>query len=118
MLPRAHKDPLREIVAAAAAYATEMGTPIQFEWTVLAGVNDGDRDVDQLCELLAGIRGFVNFIVYNKVDGLPFQSPPIERIVEMVRAVKARGILATIRNSSGPDAQAACGQLRLRDRAS
>lgn len=118
LLPRAHKDPLREIVAAAAAYATEMGTPIQFEWTVLAGVNDGDRDVDQLCELLAGIRGFVNFIVYNKVDGLPFQSPPIERIVEMVRAVKARGILATIRNSSGPDAQAACGQLRLRDRAS
>lgn len=118
LLPRAHKDPLREIVAAAAAYATAMGTPIQFEWTVLAGVNDGDRDVDQLCELLAGIRGFVNFIVYNKVEGLPFQSPPIERIVEMVRAVKARGILATIRNSSGPDAQAACGQLRLRDRAS
>jgi adenine C2-methylase RlmN of 23S rRNA A2503 and tRNA A37 len=34
----------------------------------------------------------------------------------MVRAVKARGILATIRDSSGPDAEAACGQLRLRDR--
>jgi adenine C2-methylase RlmN of 23S rRNA A2503 and tRNA A37 len=33
-----------------------------------------------------------------------------------VRAVKSRGILATIRDSSGPDAEAACGQLRLRDR--
>jgi 23S rRNA (adenine2503-C2)-methyltransferase len=118
LLPRAHKDPLRELVAAADAYGREVGTPVQFEWTLLAGINDGDRDVDQLCELLAGVRGYLNFIVYNAVDGLPFAPPHRERIVEIVRAVKARGILATIRDSSGPDAQAACGQLRLRDRAS
>jgi 23S rRNA (adenine2503-C2)-methyltransferase len=62
------------------------------------------------------VRGYVNFIVYNPVDGLPFCAPSRERIVAMVRAVKARGILATIRDSSGPDAEAACGQLRLRDR--
>jgi adenine C2-methylase RlmN of 23S rRNA A2503 and tRNA A37 len=43
-------------------------------------------------------------------------APPRDRIVAIVRAVKQRGILATIRDSSGPDAQAACGQLRLRDR--
>ncbi|HEX6813437.1 MAG TPA: radical SAM protein [Planctomycetota bacterium] len=114
LLPRAHKDPLREIVAAADAYAREVGTPVQFEWTLLAGVNDGDRDVEQLCALLGSVRGYVNFIVYNPVEGLPFTAPPRERIVEIVRAVKARGILATIRDSSGADAQAACGQLRLR----
>lgn len=117
LLPRAHKDPLRDIVAAADAYGREVGTPVQFEWTLLAGINDGDRDVEQLCELLAGVRGYLNFIVFNPVAGLPFTAPPRERIVEIVRAVKARGILATIRDSSGPDAQAACGQLRLRDRA-
>lgn len=115
LLPNAHKDPLRDIVAAADAYGRDVGTPVQFEWTLLAGVNDGDRDVEQLCELLHGVRGYVNFIVYNRVDGLPFAAPSRERIVEMVRAVKARGILATIRDSSGPDAQAACGQLRLRN---
>ncbi len=116
LLPNAHKDPLRDIVAAADAYSRDVGTPVQFEWTLLAGINDGDSDVDQLCELLRGVRGFVNFIVYNPVEGLPFAAPRRERIVAMVRAVKARGILATIRDSSGPDAQAACGQLRLRDR--
>lgn len=114
LLPRAHKDPLPDIVAAAAAYAHDVGTPVQFEWTLLAGVNDGDQDVDELCTLLAGVRGYVNFIVYNPVDGLPFTAPSRERIVAMVRAVKSRGILATIRDSSGPDAEAACGQLRLR----
>ena len=118
LLPRAHKDPLPEIVAAADAYAQDVGTPIQFEWTMLAGINDSDQDVDELCALLQGVRGYVNFIVYNPVDGLPFRAPSRERIVAMVRAVKARGILATIRDSSGPDAEAACGQLRLRDRVS
>jgi 23S rRNA (adenine2503-C2)-methyltransferase len=118
LLPRAHKDSVRDLVAAADAYGREVGTPVQFEWTLLAGVNDGERDVEQLCDLLAGVRGYLNFIVYNAVDGLPFAPPSRERIVEIVRTVKARGILATIRDSSGPDAQAACGQLRLRDRAS
>lgn len=117
LLPNAHRDPLVHIVAAADAYGRDVGTPVQFEWTLLDGVNDGEADVEQLCTLLQGVRGYVNFIVYNPVEGLPFVAPPRERIVAMVRAVKARGILATIRDSSGPDAQAACGQLRLRDRA-
>jgi 23S rRNA (adenine2503-C2)-methyltransferase len=114
LLPRAHKDALADVVAAADAYGRDVGTPVQFEWTLLRGVNDGDDEVEALCALLQGVRGYVNFIVYNPVAGLPFAAPPRARIVEIVRAVKARGILATIRDSSGPDAQAACGQLRLR----
>ena len=116
LLPNAHKDALVDLVAAADAYGRAMGTPVQFEWTLLDGVNDGDADVEQLCALLRGVRGYVNFIVYNPVPELPFAAPPRERIVEIVRAVKAHDILATIRDSSGPDAQAACGQLRLRAR--
>ena len=107
LLPRAHQDPLRDIVAAADAYGRDIGTPVQFEWTLLRGINDRDEDVDQLCDLLAGVRGYVNFIVYNPVAGLPYQAPDRDRIVAMTRAVKARGILAKIRDSSGPDAQAA-----------
>ena len=116
LLPRAHKDPIADIVAAADAYARDVGTPLQVEWTLLAGINDSDQDIDELCAVLKGVRGFVNFIVYNTVEGLPFSAPSRERIIAMARAVKARGILATVRDSSGPDAQAACGQLRLRDR--
>jgi 23S rRNA (adenine2503-C2)-methyltransferase len=118
LLPNAHGDSLRDVVMAADAYCREVGIPIQFEWTLLHGINDREQDVDQLCQLIQGVRGYVNFIVYNPVAGLPYQSPPRERIVEMVRAVKRRGILAKIRDSSGPDAQAACGQLRLRERIS
>ena len=114
LLPHAPAEDLRTLVAAADAYGRAMGTPVQFEWTLLDGINDGERDVEQLCGLIAGVRGYVNFIVWNAVDGLPFAAPPRERIVALVRAVKARGILATIRDSNGADAQAACGQLRRR----
>jgi 23S rRNA (adenine2503-C2)-methyltransferase len=116
LLPRASKEPLRELAAAADAYGREVGTPVQVEYTLLAGINDGEEDIELLCELLRGVRGYLNLIVYNPVEGLSFVAPPRDRIVAIVRAVKQRGILATIRDSSGPDAQAACGQLRLRDR--
>jgi 23S rRNA (adenine2503-C2)-methyltransferase len=114
LLPNAHKDPLPEMIGAADAYGRAIRTPVQFEWTLLAGVNDGDEDIAGLCRLLRGVRGYVNFIVFNPVAGVPFTAPPRERIVEIVRQVKANDILATIRDSSGADAQAACGQLRLR----
>jgi 23S rRNA (adenine2503-C2)-methyltransferase len=114
LLPRAHKDPVADIVAAAHAYGRAVGTPVQFEWTLLAGVNDSDADVDALIDLVKGTWGYVNFIVWNPVAGLPFAAPPRERIVAMVKRVKEAGILAKIRDSAGPDVDAACGQLRLR----
>jgi 23S rRNA (adenine2503-C2)-methyltransferase len=114
LLPRAPKEPVADIVAAADAYGRSIGMPIQFEWTMLAGVNDRDEDADAVIELLAGVRGYLNCIVWNPVAELPFAAPSRERIVEFVRRVKRGGVLATIRDSAGPDAEAACGQLRLR----
>ncbi|GDY01376.1 putative RNA methyltransferase [Planctomycetota bacterium] len=117
LMPRAHKDLLVDIVRGADEYARATGNPVQFEWTLLDGVNDRDEDADGLIALLRGVHGLVNFIVWNPVAGMPFQAPPRDRIVALVRRVKKGGVHATIRDSSGPDAGAACGQLRLRDRA-
>lgn len=116
LLPHAPRDPLPELLAAAGRYGRATGMPVQIEWTLLAGVNDSPAQVDRLCDLLraSGLRGYVNFIVYNPVPGLPYAPPPRERTVALVRRVKARGILATIRDSAGADVQAGCGQLRLR----
>src|SRR5690606_4563707 len=86
--------------------------PAQIEYVVLHGINDRDADLDALCALLTGLRGYVNFIVLNPVAGSAYASPPRARIVELVRAVKQRGILATIRDSAGVEAEAACGQRR------
>ncbi len=112
LLPRAPRESVAELVAAADHYGRQSGAPVQFEWTVLRGINDRDADVDALCDLLVDARGYVNFILWNEVEGLPFAQPDRARVIEMVRRVKSRGILATIRDSAGADARAACGQLR------
>jgi 23S rRNA (adenine2503-C2)-methyltransferase len=112
LVPHASADPLREVVAAAARYAALQKKPILVEWTLLAGVNDRDEDADRLCELLAGARACVNFIRWNPVAGLPFAATPLERAFALRERVKSRGLLATLRRSSGADVDAACGQLR------
>lgn len=114
LLPQAPEEDLVELVAAADEYGRVTGMPVQYEWTLLAGVNDRDADVEGLCTLLKGTRGYVNFILWNPVEGMPFARPDRMRAVAMVRAIKSRGILATIRNSTGSDVDAACGQLRRR----
>jgi 23S rRNA (adenine2503-C2)-methyltransferase len=114
LLPNAPREALRDLVAAADEYGRITKMPVQYEWTLLEGVNDREVDVDMVCSLLAGTRGYLNFILWNPVQGLPFSRPDRMRAVAMVRAIKSRGILATIRNSSGSDVDAACGQLRRR----
>jgi 23S rRNA (adenine2503-C2)-methyltransferase len=114
LVPNAAPEPLRDVVAAAGAYSRQQGVPVLFEWTLLAGINDRDEDVVQLVELVKGVRGAVNFIRWNPVEGMDFQPTSLARAVELREAVKAHGILATIRASTGRDVDAACGQLRRR----
>ena len=114
LVPHASADPLPALVAAAARYAAIQRKPILFEWTLLAGINDRDADADALCELVRGVRGCVNFIRWNRVDDLPFEPTSLERAIALRERVKSRGILATIRASTGGDVDAACGQLRRR----
>lgn len=114
LLPHASHEPLPELVAAADDYGRRIGNPVQIEWTLLAGVNDSDEAIDALAELVRGVYGYVNFIVWNRVDDLAFAAPSRARVVEIVRRTKRHGLLATMRISAGADVDAACGQLRRR----
>jgi 23S rRNA (adenine2503-C2)-methyltransferase len=114
LLPRAPKVPPAELVELAEAYSRTTTWPVQYQWTLLEGVNDSDEEVERLAELMQGKYGVVNFIPYNKVDGLEFTRPSVERARSMVRALARRGVLAKIRRSAGQDVEGACGQLRAR----
>ncbi len=114
LLPRAPKVPPAELVELAEAYARTTTWPVQYQWTLLEGVNDSDEEVERLAELMQGKYGVVNFIPYNEVDGLEFARPSVERARAMVRALARRGVLAKIRRSAGQDVEGACGQLRAR----
>ncbi len=114
LLPRAPRMGPAELVAAADAYGRATGYPVQYQWTLIEGVNDGDDEVDGIVALLAGRYGVLNLIPYNAVDGLDFARPSGERAAAMARALHRRGVLTKLRRSAAQDVEGGCGQLRAR----
>jgi 23S rRNA (adenine2503-C2)-methyltransferase len=114
LLPRAPRIAPAELVHLGETYARATGYPIQYQWTLIAGVNDGDDEVEGIVQLLAGKYGVLNMIPYNTVDGLDFQRPTWERAAELARTLHRRGVLTKLRQSAGQDVDAGCGQLRAR----
>ena len=116
LLPRAPRIAPAELVALADEYSRATKYPIQYQWTLLEGVNDGDDELEALAALLEGHYAVVNFIPYNAVDGAGFRRPSWQRAAEMTRFLHRRGVLAKVRRSAGQDVEAGCGQLRARHR--
>ncbi|MDE2157343.1 MAG: RNA methyltransferase [Burkholderiales bacterium] len=114
LLPRAPRYEPAELVEQGERYARATGYPIQYQWTLIEGVNDGDDEVEGIAALLAGKYALMNLIPYNAVPGMPWRRPSWERAAAMARALHRRGVLAKLRHSAGQDVDAGCGQLRAR----
>ena len=114
LLPRAPRIDPEELVELGEAYARRTTYPIQYQWTLLKDVNDGDDELEGIVALLAGKYAVLNFIPYNTVEGLDFQRPSMERAAEMARWLHQRGVLTKLRRSAGQDIAGGCGQLRAR----
>ncbi len=96
------------------AYARRVDYPIQYQWTLLEGINDSLEEMDGILRLLKGRFAVMNLIPYNSMDGDAYRRPSGERIVELVRYLHSRGVLTKVRNSAGQDIDGGCGQLRAR----
>jgi 23S rRNA (adenine2503-C2)-methyltransferase len=114
LLPRAPRIAPDELIAHSLAYARDTGYPLQVQWTLLDGVNDGADEIDGLVRLLAGRHAVLNLIPYNTVDGLAFARPDWEHAAALARTLHRRGVLTKLRRSVGQDVEAGCGQLRAR----
>ena len=115
LLPNAPPIAIEELVERAEAYARATAYPVQYQWTLIEGVNDSDAEVESIAQLLSGKYAVMNFIPFNEVDGLDYRRPSSERTAFMVQTLKRHGILARIRDSAGQEIEGACGQLRARD---
>jgi 23S rRNA (adenine2503-C2)-methyltransferase len=115
LLPRAPRLSPQALVEHADAYARATGYPVQVQWTLLEGVNDGDDEVEGIVRLLHGRPMMLNLIPYNSVEGLPFRRPAWEQAADMTRRLNRRGVLTRLRRSAGQDVDGGCGQLRARE---
>ena len=114
LLPKAPKITPAELMELGETYAREVGYPIQYQWTLLKGINDGQDELDEILRLFKGKYAVLNLIPFNSLEGDDYQRPDGERIVQIVRYLHSRGVLTKVRNSAGQDVEGGCGQLRAR----
>jgi 23S rRNA (adenine2503-C2)-methyltransferase len=114
LLPHAPQIAIEELIERAEVYARATAYPVQYQWTLIEGINDTDAEVARIARLLSGKYAVMNFIPFNAVDGLDYRRPSAERIALMVGTLHRQGIIARIRDSAGQEIEGACGQLRAR----
>ncbi|HET7451321.1 MAG TPA: 23S rRNA (adenine(2503)-C(2))-methyltransferase RlmN [Thermoanaerobaculia bacterium] len=117
IMPVSRAHPLPAVVAAMRAFPLTHRRRITAEYVLLDGVNDSAEDARSLARLLRNIPVKINVIPFNPDPRyLPeFRRPPEEAIERFVEALARERYTVTVRRSKGPDASAACGQLKGRD---
>ena len=114
LVPLNRRYPLSALMDACAGYLQAKGRRLSFEWALIDGVNDRDRDADLLIERSRSLPlpAHVNLIPLNPTPGYPVRGTPMRRVRAFRDRLRAGGVNATLRQTRGTEIDAACGQLR------
>ncbi|MBW1817757.1 MAG: 23S rRNA (adenine(2503)-C(2))-methyltransferase RlmN [Deltaproteobacteria bacterium] len=111
LMPVNRKYPLNPLLRACREFPLPNRRMITFEYILIDGVNDRDRDAETLCGRLSGLRAKINLIRFNPHAGTEFKPSSPERVLRFQEILIGRHFTAIIRKSKGRDIMAACGQL-------
>ena len=116
LMPVNRRWPLDVLLLACAAYTAATKRIITFEYTVVAGVNDSRACAEELARQVRRVpMAKVNLIPLSPVAHRPdFRTPDDATMLMFLDVLMKRGVQTMLRRSRGKDADAACGQLRLR----
>jgi 23S rRNA (adenine2503-C2)-methyltransferase len=111
LMPITRKYHLADLLEACRLYPLRPWERLTFEYVLLGGVNDSDADARRVVRLLARLKAKVNLIALNPGPGIPFTTPPPERVAAF-QAIVRRSMPCFVRKPRGRDIFAACGQLK------
>lgn len=111
---RAYK--LEDLIKAVKYYTDKTGRRVSFEYGLFGGVNDREEHAIELAKLIKDLKCHVNLIPVNYVPERDYVRTPREQIFLFEKTLKSHGVNVTIRREQGHDIDAACGQLRAKER--
>ncbi|MEL3960472.1 23S rRNA (adenine(2503)-C(2))-methyltransferase RlmN [Lysinibacillus endophyticus] len=117
LMPIARAYKLEELMEAIRYYTNKTGRRVSFEYGLFGGENDSVEHAEELSKLIKGIKCHVNLIPVNYVPERDYVRTPRNQIFAFEKTLKKNGINVTIRREHGSDIDAACGQLRAKERA-
>lgn len=119
LVPINRKYPLAELMAACRRYLKHAPRDfITFEYVLLDGVNDSEKDARELLELVRDVPCKFNLIPFNPFPNSGFKRSSRDAMRRFAEVLIQAGIVTTTRKTRGDDIDAACGQLagQVRDR--
>jgi 23S rRNA (adenine2503-C2)-methyltransferase len=111
LVPVNRRYPLALLAEACAVYVAASGRRLSIEWALIDGVNDSDRDAEELAAFARPLRAHVNLIPLNPTPGYRVVGSPAARVRAFRAELDGLGINATVRTTRGVEIDAACGQL-------
>lgn len=111
---RAYKLP--DLMDSVRYYVNKTGRRISFEYGLFGGVNDQVEHAEELAQLVKGLKCHINLIPVNYVPERDYVRTPKSQIFKFERTLRDLGVNVTIRREQGHDIEAACGQLRAKER--
>ena len=112
LMPIAKKYKISEILDACSHYFDKTGRRYIFEYSLVKGKNDGEKDAEQLIKILKGRPCHVNLIRLNEVKEKHLLATSDKSAYAFAKLLNDGGISATVRRQLGNDIDGACGQLR------
>ncbi len=109
---RAYK--LDELMKTINEYIRKTNRRVTFEYIMLEGINDSEKEANELINLLKGMNCYVNLIPYNETENTSFKRTKEWKILKFYDILKSNKINVTIRKEFGGSVDAACGQLRAK----
>lgn len=103
---------LKKLFEALNYYLSKNNRRLTFEYLLLNGVNDNEKEANELACLVKGMNAYVNLIPYNVVKEKDLKTSSTKRALAFYDMLKKKGVQVTLRQKKGEDIDAACGQLR------
>jgi len=111
LMPIAKANPMNKLFTVLDRYVERTNKRVSYEYLMLNGVNDTEKDALELVGLLENRLAFVNLINFNAISGSNFEPSNRQRIDNFKIILEKNHIPVTIRVSLGDEISAACGQL-------
>ena len=112
LMPIENKYNIEDLKKALLHYVEETGRRITIEYILIHGVNDTTKSAKELAIYLKDIKCNINLIPYNSVVENDYKKPMSGDIMKFKYILEHSGKKVTVRLERGADIDAACGQLR------
>ncbi len=104
--------PLDVLIPSLADYLQKTNRRLTFEYILLDGINDSEKEALELANLVKGLNCYINLIPYNETNNIDFKRSSTIQIMRFYDILKKNNVNVTIRKEFGSKISAACGQLR------